>query len=99
MDQYILGPPKTVSVDGSVPLLAADISPTSGIYAGMQAEKATITAVGAVFMETGGGAASSASFPMDVGDTIAIDGYQNLKRLQFIKAVGATTIVWIPAYR
>jgi len=99
MDQYIIGPAKTVAVDGSVTLLEADIKPTSGDYAGMQAEKATITAVGAIFMETGGGVATAASFPMAVGDMLSVDGYQNIKRLQFIKSVGATTIVWLPSYR
>jgi hypothetical protein len=100
MEIYINGAAKTVAVEtSSVPLLAADIAPTTGFYAGMQCEVATIKAVGALYMETSGADATTSSFPMAASDVISISGYQNIKNLRFIRNTTNTTLVWIPSYR
>lgn len=100
MEQYRFGPAKTLTVeDTSVPLLSTDVAPTSGEYAGMQCEVALIKAVGALYMETSGSAATTASFPMDAEETIVLEGYGNIKRLRFIRNTTNTTLVWIPGYR
>jgi hypothetical protein len=99
-DTYIFGPSKTLAVStASVPLLTEDIKPTSGKYQGLQAEVAEIYAVGALYKEYGGGAATTASIPMAAGDSFVIEGYQNIKDLHFIRNTSDTTIVWSPGYR
>jgi hypothetical protein len=100
MELYVNGPVKTLAVEtSSVSLLAADMKPTSGKFADMVVEKATIQAVGALYVETGGSDATSASFPIAAGDSITIEGYGNIKNLRFIKNVTDTSLVWIPSYR
>ena len=99
MDQYIIGPPKTVTVDTTIGLLSADIVPTSGKYEGMKAEVATIQAIGALYVQTDGSDADATGWPMAATDILTIEGYQNIKNLRFVKKTGATSLVWLPSYR
>jgi|WetSurMetagenome_2_1015567.scaffolds.fasta_scaffold03719_3 hypothetical protein len=100
IDQFSNGAAKTLAVaDTSVSLLAADVKPTSGEFQGLTCEVATIQAIGPLYVETGGAAATTASYPMAAGDVLSISGYQNIKKLKFIRNTNTTSIVWIPSYR
>ncbi len=100
MELYILGPAKTLAVeDVSVGFVATDMKPTSGFYADMQVETVTIRAIGELYVEAGGGAATTGSFPLNAGDSQEFEGYQNIKNLRFIRNAVNTTLVWIPGYR
>jgi hypothetical protein len=96
-DQYTAGPTFTLAVaDTSVGFTAASLNPTTNDYA---MEIAIIQAVGPLYIETGGGAATTSSFPMAAGDSISISGYANLKNLRFIRNTNTTSVVVIPMYR
>lgn len=96
-DEYTCGPTFTLAVaDSSVGFTAASLSPTTNDY---KMEQAIIQAVGALYVETGGGAATTASFPMAAGDSISMTGYGNLKNLRFIRNTTTTSVVVIPLYR
>lgn len=100
MEQYIFGPAKTLAVaDTSVGFLAEDMKPTSGKFADMQVEVAEIYAVGALYKEYGGGAATTGGIPMGAGDSFVLEGYQNIRDLRFIRNTTTTSIVWSPGYR
>ena len=100
MEQYMNGPTVTVAVaDTSIGLPATTLVPTSGPLVAQTLEQATIQAVGALYLETGGGDATAASFPMAAGDIIQLTGYNNLKMVRFIRNTNTTSIVVIPSYR
>ena len=100
MDIYILSAAKTLAVtDTSAGFLAADMAPTTGNNQGRTAEYVRIFAVGAVYMEWGGGACTSGGAPLAAGQSIGIDGYENIKGMRFLRQVGNTTIVATFGYR
>ena len=100
MDIFNNGATFTVTVaDTSVGIPAANLQPTTGALQGFNMEIATIYAVGALYVETGGGAATTAGFPMAAGDSLQLTGYENLTKVRFIRNTTSTSIVVIPSYR
>lgn len=97
---YIMSAAKTLAVQtGSVGWVAADMVPTTGPNQGRTAEMVMINAVGALYVEFGGVDATTGSFPMAAGDTLTINGYQNIRDMRLIRNTSNTTAVAVFGYR
>lgn len=100
MEIYIFSAAKTLAVSSaSVGFLAADMAPTTGNNQGRTAETVLFTAVVAVYVEFGGGAATTGGMPLAAGTFLTIEGYENIKNLRFIRVSGDATVVATFGYR
>lgn len=100
MEIYNYSAAKTLAVENvSVNWLAADIAPTSGPCQGRVAEIAIIKAVGPLYVEFSGIAATTGGFPLDTGDIIQVEGYENIKNMRLIRNTNNTTAVAVFGYR
>ena len=100
MEIYIYSQAKTLAVtDTSGGFLAADMVPTTGKNQGRTAESVLICAVGAVYLEFDGVAATSGSMPLAAGAYLEIKGYENIKGLRLLRQSGNTTVVATFGYR
>jgi hypothetical protein len=100
MGDLILGATVSLTVaETSVGIAAADLNPTVGIAKGMSAEIAVIKNLGPMYIEGGGGDATSSSFPLETtNDVIVVKGYTNISKLRFIKNTNNTGVKILIGY-
>ena len=100
MEIYTMGPSNVLAVaDASVGFATEDLKPTTGRFQGMEVAIAEIYAVGALYKEYNGVAATTNGIPMAAGDSFVVEGYENIKGLRFIRNTSTTSIIWAPGYR
>jgi hypothetical protein len=96
----VAGPRETLSgLSSSTGITTTILKPTSGTFVGKKAVAATFQPhTKAVYVMWDGTAATSDGLALDVGDTLRLDGYENLVNFRVLEQAASATLLVIPEY-